>query len=177
MELTVRTARLPEDGAGILALDRRFGTSQICEVGFAADAFTLRAVPVEPELVKEYSIDDPADPERDGDHTLVAVLDGRIRGFLSPRYESWNRRLVICEIFVDASCRGLGAGHAMMEQAVEYGRSRGATHAWLETSNVNVPGVRAYRRMGFELCGLDLRLYSGTPSEGEIALFMARSIS
>jgi ribosomal protein S18 acetylase RimI-like enzyme len=46
--------------------------------------------------------------------------------------------------------------------------------AWLETSNVNLPAVRAYERLGFRLCGLDTSLYEGTPAEGEVALFLCR---
>ncbi|QTR01699.1 GNAT family N-acetyltransferase, partial [Saccharothrix algeriensis] len=60
--------------------------------------------------------------------------------------------------------------------ALDHGRSRGARTAWLETSNVNVPAVRAYLRMGFTLCGLDTTLYRGTPAEGEIALYLARNL-
>ncbi|MFB9906789.1 GNAT family N-acetyltransferase [Allokutzneria oryzae] len=177
MNVVIRTAQLPEDSAEILAVDRRFGTREVLRVELTGDTFALTTVPLAEELTKEYEIDPLDDPERDGDHVLVAEVDGRVRGFLSPRYDAWNRRLVISEIFVDAACRGAGAGHALVERATEYGRSRGATHVWLETSNVNVPGVRAYRRMGFELCGLDTRLYEGTPDAGEVALFLARSIS
>ena len=55
----------------------------------------------------------------------------------------------------------------------EYGLRRGALHLWVETSNLNVPGIRAYRRMRFELCGADTTLYLGTPAANEQALFFA----
>ena len=47
----------------------------------------------------------------------------------------------------------------------------------METSNLNLPGVRAYERLGFQVCGLDTSLYDGTPSEGEVALFLSRSLA
>ena len=44
------------------------------------------------------------------------------------------------------------------------------------TTNLNLPGVQAYERLGFHLCGLDTSLYDATPSEGEVALFLCRSL-
>jgi hypothetical protein len=41
---------------------------------------------------------------------------------------------------------------------------------------VNVPAVRAYRRLGFALCGLDTTFYRGTPAAGEVALFFTRDL-
>ncbi|GHH43091.1 hypothetical protein GCM10018773_28520 [Streptomyces candidus] len=37
-----------------------------------------------------------------------------------------------------------------------------------------MPAVRAYRRMGFVLCGLDTSLYEFTASAGEYALYMRK---
>ncbi|CAL9338026.1 hypothetical protein SUDANB95_00207 [Actinosynnema sp. ALI-1.44] len=56
------------------------------------------------------------------------------------------------------------------------GRRRAARTAWLETSSVNVPAVRAHQRMGFTPCGLDTTLYAGTPADGETALFLAKPL-
>jgi len=52
----------------------------------------------------------------------------------------------------------------------------GALHIWLETSNLNVPGVKAYAQMGFHVSGMDSTLYDGTSSEGEFALFLSRAV-
>jgi hypothetical protein len=54
-------------------------------------------------------------------------------------------------------------------------RVRGASHVWLETSNVNVPGVRAYERLGYTLCGADA-LYYESYMPGESAIFMAKGL-
>ena len=45
----------------------------------------------------------------------------------------------------------------------------------LETSSANVPGVRAYERLGYTLCGVD-RLYYGPYMPGETAIFLAKSL-
>jgi hypothetical protein len=57
-----------------------------------------------------------------------------------------------------------------------YGREVGASHVWLETSNVNVPGVTAYNRLGYTLCGAD-RLYYGAYMPGETAIYLAKMLS
>jgi hypothetical protein len=53
---------------------------------------------------------------------------------------------------------------------------RRASHVWLETSNVNVPGITAYERLGYSLCGADVRLYDGLPYGQERALYLAKPL-
>ncbi|MGW7430601.1 GNAT family N-acetyltransferase [Streptomyces sp. NPDC054861] len=120
----------------------------------------------------------PTPPDTDDDaHEIVAVdADGTVLGVVAVAVEEWNHRLVIRRITVDPAHRGRGIGGELMRRALAYGRDRGARTAWLEVTSVNVPAVRAYRRMGFRLCGLDTTLYTGTPSEGETALFMAKPL-
>lgn len=139
-----------------------------------ADGFTLRETPVDPPLVKVFP--DDGDGGFDGLHVEVAVVGGLVRGFVAAGVEEWNRRLVVDTLAVAPAHRGAGVGRALMERACAHGRSLGARTAWLEVTNVNAPAVRAYRRMGFELCGLDTTLYRGTASEGETALFMSRPL-
>jgi ribosomal protein S18 acetylase RimI-like enzyme len=47
-------------------------------------------------------------------------------------------------------------------------------YLWLEVSNVNGPAIRCYSKMGFRVCGLDVSLYEGTGSRGEVGVFMWR---
>lgn len=110
-----------------------------------------------------------ADAETDTDTDTVC-------GYVEVEVQEWNRRLVVHVIAVAPGYRGRGVGAGLMERALAYGSSHGARTAWLETTSVNVPAVRAYRRMGFVLCGLDTTLYNGTSSEGETALFMSKPI-
>ena len=64
-----------------------------------------------------------------------------------------------------------------MEAALAQVRGLGALTAWIETTNLNHPGVLAYQRLDFRICGFDLSLYHGTPNEGEFSLFLARNLS
>jgi ribosomal protein S18 acetylase RimI-like enzyme len=82
----------------------------------------------------------------------------------------------IWDFYVDRPYRGNGIGRALMEHALQHGRERGAVTAWLETSNLNAPGVAVYRKLGFRICGFDLSLYRSTRSEDQFALFLERRL-
>ena len=64
---------------------------------------------------------------------------------------------------------------ALLDRVEAHGREVGATHVWLETSSVNVPGVAAYERLGYSLCGAD-RLYYGSYMPGEAAIYLAKTL-
>ncbi|MEU6881201.1 GNAT family N-acetyltransferase [Streptomyces sp. NPDC046712] len=169
----------PADQSAVAALDDSFTTEYVYEVAAGDVGFGLRLVAVDPPLVKVF----PADDESEGDdsgggpHEIVAVdADGTICGYIAVAVEEWNRRLVVHQVTVAPAHRGRGIGGELMRRALAHGRERGARTAWLEVTSVNVPAVRAYRRMGFRLCGLDTTLYTGTESEGETALFMAKPL-
>jgi ribosomal protein S18 acetylase RimI-like enzyme len=101
--------------------------------------------------------------------------DGQIRGFATVEYEPWHARLVLWFLYISPAYRRRGVGRALLERVEAYGRQAGATHVWLETSNVNVPGVAAYARLGYTLCGAD-RLYYGAYMPGESALYLAKML-
>ncbi|GHI03544.1 streptothricin acetyltransferase [Streptomyces cellostaticus] len=172
-----RTA-VPEDAEPIEALDGSFTTGTVFQVTVTDDGFALREAVVDPPLTKVFPEDEYDGEDRceeDGDcRTFVAHgAAGDLAGFVAVSYSGWNRRLTIEDIEIAPEHRGRGVGRALMGLAVEFGRERGAGHLWLEVTNVNVPAIHAYRRMGFAFCGLDTALYDGTPSEGEQALYMS----
>ncbi|MCT2584595.1 GNAT family N-acetyltransferase [Actinophytocola gossypii] len=176
MTISIRAARLPDDQPGIVAIDREFTTDAVYEVAYEQDRFTLMHTPVYPSVTKQFPLDDLADENPPWEFAAVAVDGDEVRGFLGANHQLWNRRLVIWHLYVDIPLRGRGIGRALIEASFDWGRSVGAEVAWLETSNINVPAVTAYRRMGFELCGLDTTLYHGTPDAGEIGLYLARTL-
>ncbi|MEU9864376.1 GNAT family N-acetyltransferase [Streptomyces sp. NPDC047971] len=166
----------PADQSALAALDDSFTTEHVYEVAAGDVGFGLRLVAVDPPLVKVFPAEDEDGAEPDV-HEIVAVdADGTPVGFIAVGVEEWNRRLVVHQVTVAPAHRGRGVGGELMRRALAHGREHGARTAWLEVTSVNVPAVRAYRRMGFRLCGLDTTLYTGTESEGETALFMARPL-
>lgn len=86
------------------------------------------------------------------------------RGFMAAAYQAWNRRATIWHLYVDSAHRRQGIGQLLVDRARSYGVSKGALNLWLETSSLNAPGVQAYRRLAFDLCGMDTTLYDGTPA-------------
>ncbi len=168
-----RTVRDGEAKA-VEAIDNSFTTDSVIEVTASDDGFRLRFVPVEPPLRKVYPDDE--DDGAEGGETLVALDDGELCGAVTFAYEAWNRRLFIADVRVAPAHRGRGVGRGLVDRALARGRELGARTAWLEVTSVNAPAVRAYRRMGFAVCGLDMSLYAGTSSRGEVALFMSRAL-
>ncbi|MBP2479073.1 ribosomal protein S18 acetylase RimI-like enzyme [Crossiella equi] len=171
MPPTFRTAT-PADRAALSTLDNSFTTGTVFEVNATGHGFELCERPVVPPLHKVFPAEEPAE----ADHTIVAVAE-RVVGGIELDLHSWNRRLTIANIAIAPEHRGRGLGRALLERGLAHGRAHGARTCWLEVSSVNAPAVHAYRRWGFTLCGLDTTLYTGTESEGETALFMARSLA
>ncbi|MDG4861555.1 GNAT family N-acetyltransferase [Streptomyces sp. T-3] len=167
-----RVAR-PADRPHLDALDDSFRTAEVFVVTAREDGFDLRPVPVDPPLHKKYPEDDDLD---EAEHTFVAEEDGRVVGFIALGHEEWNRRLAVRQITVADTHRGRGIGRELMARAETYGRELRARTLWLEVTSVNAPAIRAYRRLGFTLSGLDTTLYTGTPAEGETALFMSKAL-
>jgi GNAT superfamily N-acetyltransferase len=132
---------------------------------------------LEAPLTKRFPLDDLESPTRPYDQAWVASVGEVIVGFAGSSFEVWNKRLVLWHLYVDPAHRRQGIARQLLEAVEAEGVSRGARHLWLETSSLNVPGVAAYRALGFSLTGADLTLYDGTPAEGEAALFFSRHIA
>jgi ribosomal protein S18 acetylase RimI-like enzyme len=78
-------------------------------------------------------------------------------------------------VYIDPPARRQGLGRALLAAVEAHGRAVGASHVWLETSNVNVPGVAAYERLGYALCGADT-LYYGEYMPDETAIYLAKRL-
>jgi ribosomal protein S18 acetylase RimI-like enzyme len=172
--MEVRLAVLPDDAAGIAAIDTSVQTTNVLAASVGLHGVVLRATPQ--TVTKRFAIDDLRAPDRPWTTGWVVVDNAQIIGFAAVGFQAWNRRLVLWHFYVDAGRRGQGLGRRLMAAVLEEARVAGARHVWLETSNQNLPGVAAYQALGFTLSGLDLTLYDGTPSEGEFALFFSRPI-
>ena len=174
--ITLRWARLPEDAAAILRLDTGFTTDAIYTAYRDGDQMGVRMTTLETPITKRFPLDDLEGQDKPWEFAVVALEDERICGFVAAGYQAWNRRLTLWHLYIDGPQRGRGMARLLVDRAEEYGSTRGALSMWLEASSLNVPGVRVYRRLGFELCGMDRTLYQGTPAAGETALFFARAI-
>jgi ribosomal protein S18 acetylase RimI-like enzyme len=176
LALTLREARLPQDTAAIQAIDAGFTTDSVYDIEAAGHALSLKPRRLASPLRKQFPLDDLDDLARPWSEALVAEVNGRSVGFAAFGFQPWNRRLILWHLYVDTAARGHGVGRALVDRVLRHGGALGARHLWLETSNLNAPGVAFYEALGFRLSGVDLTLYDGTPAEGEVALFFSRPI-
>jgi ribosomal protein S18 acetylase RimI-like enzyme len=174
--IAVREARLPDDAAAIAAIDTSFTTDVIFDVETTAAGFALRERRLATPITKRFPLDDLRETDRPWSHAFVAEAEGACFGFAASGFEAWNRRLVLWHLYVQPALRGLGVGRRLVDRVSDLGRELGARSLWLETSNLNAPGVAAYRALGFTLTGIDTTLYDATPAQSEIALFFSRPV-
>jgi ribosomal protein S18 acetylase RimI-like enzyme len=172
--IPIRELNRAADRRGVEAVDTAFETSSVFDLVTAPRAIELVERPLATPIIKRYSIDEVFARWARWEAGWVAD-DGKIRGFATAEYVPWHARLVLWFLYISPAYRRRGVGRALLERVEAYGRQAGATHVWLETSNVNVPGVAAYERLGYSLCGAD-RLYYGDYMPGETALYLAKSL-
>ncbi len=174
---TLRAARLPDDAPEIAAIDTSFQTATVFSLNTAERGLEIEEIRLATPIRKVFPLDDLEQADRPWTLAFVAVDEGRIVGFAAAELRTWNRRTVLWHLYVDAEFRGEGIGRQLLERIEDHARQAEALHIWLETSNLNMPGFRAYQKMGFTLTGLDTTLYDGTDAEGEFALFLSRPVN
>jgi GNAT superfamily N-acetyltransferase len=157
------------------AIDTTFETSSVFDVVTRPRGIELVERRLDEPLAKRYSIGEVFAPWARWDAGWVADDDG-VRGFATAGYEAWHERLVLWFLYIAPAWRRRGVGRGLLERVEAHGRDVGATHVWLETSSANVPGVTAYERLGYTLCGVD-RLYYGSYMPGEAAIYLAKPLS
>lgn len=163
------------DRSAIEAIDTGFETDLIFDMVTRPRGIELVERRLPQPRTKRYGIGEVFAPWASWATGWVAEVDGVVRAFAAVEHEPWHQRLVLWFLYVERGWRRRGCGRALLERAEAHGRELGATHVWLETSNVNVPGVRAYERLGYSLCGADA-LYYGSYMPGETALYLAKAL-
>ena len=109
--------------------------------------------------------------------SLGAYEGEQLVGIAVAEPEGWNRSLWVREFHVAERHRRLGRGRQMMKELAERGRASGLRIMVCETQNTNVPAIQFYRRVGFNIEGIDLSYYSNDDyPEGEVAVFMKRRL-
>jgi ribosomal protein S18 acetylase RimI-like enzyme len=178
---SVRAFDPERDADAVSHLDTSYTSPQAYAVHRSGDVVALAPTVITAPHSARAAIDPGAGPGAGSGpalawtHASVAMLDGRVRGFLAWRCEPGGRMMIV-QFHIDRPYRQRGGGRRLLDDALEAARRDGATFAWLETSSANHPAITAVRRLGFEICGFDTTLYRGTPHQGEVAVFMARPI-
>lgn len=176
MSLNIRELNRRRDRAAVEAIDTGFETDVIFNVVTRERGITLEETRLPQAITKRYSIEEVFASWASWERGWVAEIDGVICGFAVVEYVPWQQRLVLWFLYIEPASRRRGVGRALLSAVEQHARSIGARQVWLETSNVNVPGVRAYERLGYALCGVDA-LYYGSYMPGESALYLAKPIA
>ncbi len=119
---------------------------------------------IDPRYVEAFEKID-ADPQQ---YLMVAESDGKVIGtcHLTVMHSltfTGATRLQIEAVRVAASMRGQGIGEKMIEEAIAYGKSKGASIIQLSTNKKRTRAKQFYERLGFEASHEGMKLISTNP--------------
>jgi ribosomal protein S18 acetylase RimI-like enzyme len=174
--IVVRQTDRTRDRAVVSAIDTSFETDTMFEIAVRARGLELVERPLERPRSKRYAMADAFAAWSTWDHGWVAEDGGAVCGFAAVEYEAWHARLVLWHLYITRARRREGIGRALLAEVERHGKTHGAERVWLETTSVNVPGIRAYERLGYALCGVDVTVYDTLPYEDEAAVYLAKSL-
>jgi ribosomal protein S18 acetylase RimI-like enzyme len=102
---------------------------------------------------------------------------GQLVGLAVATAEDWNKTYWVHELHVASSHQRRGIGRELVAALVAKGRAAGLRTLLCETQNTDVPAIRFYSALGFNLEGLDLSHYRNTDyPDGEIVVFMKKTL-
>lgn len=151
-----------------------FVTDFVYRVGVFAHGFGLTRERVTPPLRKRYDVVGSSN-EAAWDVVVLASYDGRLVGFAATTFSAWNRRQILDELHVTAQRRRGGIGRMLVGEVERIAARNDAREIRVETQNVNAPAIDAYRRLGFQLTGIDVSRYP-PPYENEVGIFLSRTL-
>lgn len=106
-------------------------------------------------------------------NSFGAFAEGELQGWIICEHRTWNNSFYIENILVNEKYRRQGLGIMLIKNAIKEARQLNCRVIELETQNTNYPAIQFYRRMGFNITGVNTRLYDNSE---EIALFMTLDI-
>ncbi|WP_426479612.1 GNAT family N-acetyltransferase [Chryseobacterium sp. CBSDS_008] len=106
-------------------------------------------------------------------NSFGAFVNGELAGWIICGQRTWNNSFYIENILISEKHRRQGIGIMLIKSAIKEARKLNCRVIELETQNTNYPAIQFYRRMGFNITGLNTRLYENAE---EIALFMTLDV-
>lgn len=96
---------------------------------------------------------------------FVGAYDGGKCVGLAILQQAFMRYMYLYDLKVDPDCRGRGVGRLLIEKCKEVAVQEGYKGIYTQGQDNNLGACRFYLKMGFEIGGLDTRVYRGTLQE------------
>jgi ribosomal protein S18 acetylase RimI-like enzyme len=143
--------------------------------------FDLQLVSLDKQYVKKFDHGDDTIERYEkvlDDGFSFGAFDGDLLiGFIIGEPHEWNHSLWVWEFHVLEAYRSEGIGKRLMDRVAEKAKGAGFRTIVCETQNTNATAIKVYRKLGFELEGIDISYYSNNDyPDGEIAFFMKRRL-
>lgn len=106
-------------------------------------------------------------------HSFGAFDDNELQAWIICEHRTWNNSFYIENILINEKYRRQGIGIMLIKNAIKEARKLNCRVIELETQNTNYPAIQFYRKIGFNITGVNTRLYDHSE---EIALFMTLDI-
>jgi streptothricin acetyltransferase len=171
------------DRPNLNAIDANFTSERFLDVIKTVTGFNtswqLIERPLDPPFIStDYYLDDTDLAEitarlkqNDGLY-LVAEENDRLIAMLDMEREVWHQAAMLWNLHVDRAYRGRGIGRELIQRAIEWAGDHQLRGIRLETQTNNWPACNFYRRLGFQLGGLDDHYYANDDiGVKEVALF------
>jgi ribosomal protein S18 acetylase RimI-like enzyme len=134
---------------------------------------TLELTALDQPYVKRFNYNDEEELERyrriiQQGLSLGAYDGSQIVGIAIAEKQDWNRSLWVWEFGVAETHRRMGIGRQLMEAVADEAKEADLRIIVCETQNTNVSAIEFYRKVGFEIEGVDLSYYDGIQ---EVAFF------
>jgi GNAT superfamily N-acetyltransferase len=175
-EVRIRDADRARDRKAVSTIDTSFDTSIVFDVVTRPRGIELIERALAKPRVHRYPMADAFAAWSTWDTGWVAEHGTEMCGFAAVEYEAWHGRLVLWHLYVTRTRRREGIARALLARVEDHGRALGAERVWLETTSVNVPGIAAYERLGYAVCGADVTLYDTLPYQDEAAIYLAKKV-
>ena len=108
--------------------------------------------------------------------SLSVSTGGKTAGVLIAEKRDWNNSAYIEKLHVADEFKRSGIGSSLINKFAQLTAERGFRIIHLETQNTNYPAIQFYRKNGFSITGLDMKLYDGVENKEEVAIYMTREL-
>ena len=122
-------------------------------------------------------------PEEDYDYEAMKDSHFFVGAYLGERcvglaiYEKpWNRWLYLSDLKVCREVRRMGVARRLLEEGMAIAREEGYRGVSTICQDNNLNAALFYLDVGFDIGGLDTRVYDGTKQEGKRDLFLYRTL-